>query len=106
MDDATAEIKRMWIDPGVRGRGRGRRLLNELETAARELACRAVRLDTSAHLTEAITLYRTSGYRDVPAYNDNPYAAHWLEKQLAAPLAGPPENGWCGRTRGGDEAGR
>jgi ribosomal protein S18 acetylase RimI-like enzyme len=61
----------------------GRRLLTALETAARELGCHAVRLDTSAHLTEAISLYRTSGYRDTPAYNNNPYAAHWLEKQLS-----------------------
>ena len=35
-----------------------------------------------AYLTEALPLYRSAGYVDIPAYNDNPYAAHWLEKDL------------------------
>lgn len=41
-----------------------------------------VRLDTSAHLTEALALYRSAGYTEIPAYNDNPYAAHWLSRDL------------------------
>jgi hypothetical protein len=28
-------------------------------------------------------LYRSSGYHEIPAYNDNLYAAHWFEKHLA-----------------------
>jgi hypothetical protein len=36
-------------------------------------------------LTEAIELYRTSGYVEVPRYDDNPYAHHWFEKPIAAP---------------------
>lgn len=80
--ETTAEIKRMWIDPAARGHGVGRRLLGSLEQAARELGCELVQLDTSAHLVEALRLYRSSGYHDVPAYNDNPYAAHWLAKRL------------------------
>ena len=82
LDENVAEIKRMWVDPGYRGRGIARRLLMELEASARELGCDVVRLDTSAHLTEALALYRRSGYADIPPYNANPYAAYWLEKQL------------------------
>ncbi len=82
LDARTAEIKRMWIDPAARGRGVGRRLLAALEDVARSLGCATVRLDTSAHLTEAIALYRSAGYVEIPAYNDNVYAAHWLEKPL------------------------
>jgi GNAT superfamily N-acetyltransferase len=82
LDEITAEIKRMWVDPAVRGRGIGRQLLNALEGAAVELDCRVIRLDTSAHLSQAIGLYRSSGYRDIPAYNENPYAAYWFEKRL------------------------
>ncbi len=82
LDERTAEIKRMWIDPSVRGRGVGRGLLAALEDAARTLGCTVVRLDTSAHLTEAIALYKSAGYVPIPAYNDNSYAAHWLEKPL------------------------
>lgn len=81
LDDSTAEIKRMWIDPAARGRGVGKRLLAALENTARDLGCRIVCLDTSAHLTEAIALYRSASYHEVPAYNDNPYAAHWFEKR-------------------------
>lgn len=82
LDEQTAEIKRMWLDPRARGHGVGRRLLHALETAAEELGCKSVRLDTSAHLSEAITLYRSCGYVDIPPYNDNLYADYWLEKTL------------------------
>jgi hypothetical protein len=53
-----------------------------LEAKAIEFGCRSIRLDTNAHLTEAVGLYRSSGYLEVRAYNDNPYAAHWFEKSL------------------------
>ncbi|MDE2052801.1 MAG: GNAT family N-acetyltransferase [Gammaproteobacteria bacterium] len=76
------EIKRMWVSPEVRGLGVGRKLLETLEHAARERKLRAVRLDTHSSLAAALRLYRTAGYRDIPAYNDNPYAHHWLEKTL------------------------
>jgi len=82
LDADHAEIKRMWVDPAVRGHGIGRRLLTALEAAAAELGCRTVRLDTAAYLTEALPLYQSAGYVEIAAYNDNPYAAHWLEKRL------------------------
>jgi ribosomal protein S18 acetylase RimI-like enzyme len=85
LDGITAEIKRMWIDPAARGRGVARYLLAPLEDAARELGCRLVRLDTSAHLTEAIALYRSSGYGEIAAYNDNRYAGLWFDKRLTGP---------------------
>lgn len=83
LDTATSEVKRMWVSPGTRGLGVGRRLLAFLEDAARAGGRRRVVLDTNASLTEAIALYRSNGYREVPAYNDNPYAQHWFEKDLA-----------------------
>jgi len=82
LDPDTAEIKRMWVDPGARGLGVGRSLLAALEAGAVELGCSAVRLDTAASLTEALALYQSSGYVEIPAYNENPYAAHWLEKRV------------------------
>lgn len=30
----------------------------------------------------ALQLYRASGYREIPRFNDNPYAHHWFEKAL------------------------
>jgi hypothetical protein len=41
-----------------------------------------LRLETNGSLAEAISLYRTSGYREVDAFNDEPYAHHWFEKTL------------------------
>jgi GNAT superfamily N-acetyltransferase len=82
LDADTAEIKRMWVDPAARGLGVGRGLLAALERAAVELGCATVRLDTAASLTEALALYRSAGYLDIAAYNDNRYAAHWLEKRV------------------------
>jgi ribosomal protein S18 acetylase RimI-like enzyme len=81
--DAPAEIKRMWVAPRVRGLGLGRRLLDELERHARQAGAVTVRLETNRALTEAIALYRRAGYREVPAFNDEPYAHHWFEKTLA-----------------------
>lgn len=79
---APAELKRMWIAPNVRGMGLGRRLLEALEQHAREAGVRVLRLETNRALREAIALYRRSGYVEVPAFNDEPYAHHWFEKRL------------------------
>jgi DNA-binding MarR family transcriptional regulator len=81
-DAGFAEIKRMWVNPSCRGMGIGRRLLRALERVALEAGLGVVRLDTSEHLQEARTLYAREGYREVPRYNENPYAHHWFEKRL------------------------
>jgi DNA-binding MarR family transcriptional regulator/N-acetylglutamate synthase-like GNAT family acetyltransferase len=81
---APAEIKRMWVASGVRGLGLGRRLLAALEAQAAAHGVRTVRLETNRALDEAISLYRTAGYREVAAFNDEPYAHHWFEKTIGA----------------------
>ena len=81
--DEPAELKRMWVSPEARGLGLGRRLLRELEQRAADAGARAVRLETNGSLTEAIALYRASGYDEVAPFNDEPYAHHWFEKELA-----------------------
>ena len=77
-----AEIKRMWVAPTARGLGLGRRLLRELEEHARQRGAKGARLETNRVLTEAINLYRSAGYAEVAAFNDEPYADHWFEKRL------------------------
>jgi len=52
---------------------------------------RTARLETNRTLTEAIGLYRASGYREVAAFNDEPYAQHWFEKTLDPTLGGDPD---------------
>jgi DNA-binding MarR family transcriptional regulator/GNAT superfamily N-acetyltransferase len=78
------ELKRMWVAESARGLGLGRRLLAELEAHAAEHESSIVRLETNGTLAEAIALYRSAGYREVPAFNDEPYAHHWFEKRLSA----------------------
>ena len=80
--DAPAEIKRMWVAQSARGLGLGRRLLAELEAQAAARGVRVLRLETNRTLREAIGLYRSAGYREVAAFNDEPYAHHWFEKSL------------------------
>jgi DNA-binding MarR family transcriptional regulator/GNAT superfamily N-acetyltransferase len=80
--DEPAELKRMWVAGSVRGLGIGRRLLAELERRAAAGGAHAVRLETNKALVEAIALYRSAGYREVEAFNSEPYAHHWFEKQL------------------------
>ena len=79
---AAAELKRMWVNPEMRGLGIGRRILHELESQARKRRVRVLHLETNGTLTEAIALYTASGYAEVPAFNDEPYADHWFEKRL------------------------
>jgi DNA-binding MarR family transcriptional regulator len=81
-DDAPSEIKRMWVAESARGLGLGRRLLSELETWAAGRGAGTLRLETNRALTEAIALYRSAGYLEVPAFNDEPFAHHWFEKTL------------------------
>jgi DNA-binding MarR family transcriptional regulator/GNAT superfamily N-acetyltransferase len=77
-----SDIKRLWVAEQARGLGLGRRLLGALEAEAERHGARGVRLDTHRALTEAIALYRSSGYVEVPAFNDEPFAHHWFEKLL------------------------
>lgn len=76
------EVKRLWIAPEARGMGLARRLMDRLEAEARVMGLHLLRLDTSRHLPEAITLYRSTGWTEIARYNDNPHAHHWFEKPL------------------------
>ena len=81
--DAPAELKRMWVAPEARGIGLGRQILGNLERLAWDWGARVVRLETNRALGEAIALYRGSGFREVAAFNDEPYAHHRFEKRLS-----------------------
>jgi GNAT superfamily N-acetyltransferase len=80
--DSPAEIKRMWIAPRARGLGLGRRLLHTLESCARDAGASIARIETNSDLTEALALYTSSGWSEVDAFNDEPFADRWLQKTL------------------------
>ena len=46
------------------------------------IGIRSPRIETSAVLLEALTLYRSNGWLEVPPFNDEPFADHWFEKEL------------------------
>lgn len=76
------EIKRMWVSRETRGLGIGYRLLETLESYARQFGVKLLRLETNRNLKEAQSLYRSAGYNEVAAFNDEPYAHHWFERRL------------------------
>jgi DNA-binding MarR family transcriptional regulator/GNAT superfamily N-acetyltransferase len=78
----VAWLKRMWVADAMRGLGLGRRLLQALEREARALGAKVIQLETNKTLQEAIAMYRSAGYRQVPPFNTERYATHWFEKRL------------------------
>jgi DNA-binding MarR family transcriptional regulator len=78
-----SDVKRMWVAESARGLGLGRRLLATLEALARDSGATVARLETNDALVEAIALYRSAGYAEVPAFNDEPFAHRWFAKPLA-----------------------
>lgn len=84
LNDGWAEIKRMWVVPAARGRGLSRRLLSALEEHAAARGIATIRLETGIHNTEALGLYRRTGYteRDAfPPYDPDPLSI-FMEKHL------------------------
>jgi GNAT superfamily N-acetyltransferase len=81
-EDGVAEIKRMYVVPEARQQGLGRRLLEELEAAARDLGYARIRLDTGARQPHAQAMYERAGYHPIDNYNGNAQASFWGEKVL------------------------
>jgi putative acetyltransferase len=81
----VAELKRMYVRPAFRGRGIARQMIVAIEEEALAAGRPIIRLETGDYLPAAIALYRSSGYRQIPAYGpyaDNPYSV-CFEKRLA-----------------------
>ena len=70
VDADTAEIKRMYVVPTARGKGYGRAMLGALERDAAARGHTRTRLETGSYLPVALGLYRSAGYRAIPAYGE------------------------------------
>jgi len=84
LEPGAGEIKRMFVEPSMRGRGISRLILRKIETVAAEFGYRTLRLETGLRQPEAIGLYETAGYQHAPRYGiyvDNPLSV-CFEKQL------------------------
>ena len=83
-DHGYAEIKRLWVAPSARGLRLGRRLMESAEASARDRGIALLRLDTNSALAEAGQLYRSTGWREIPRFNDDPYPDLFFEKRIEA----------------------
>jgi putative acetyltransferase len=67
-EEGTAEVKRVFIRAEYRGRGISKKLMELLETKAKEKGCGRLILETGAFLTESMGLYRKIGYTVIENY--------------------------------------
>jgi GNAT superfamily N-acetyltransferase len=86
LDPGTAELKRMYVAPSLRGRGIGRQLVLALETEARQLGARRLVLETGIRQDSALALYERCGFERIPLYGEyrlSPNTSIGLGKELA-----------------------
>jgi putative acetyltransferase len=69
-EPGVAEIKRMYVAPQARGRGVGRQMVQKLESVARQLGITRLVLETGPRQPEAIAVYKTSGFVEIPRFGE------------------------------------
>jgi GNAT superfamily N-acetyltransferase len=68
LDEHSAEVKRMYAVPELRGSGVATAVLDALEAAARERGWTTLRLETGTAQPDAQRFYRRAGYREIPLF--------------------------------------
>jgi ribosomal protein S18 acetylase RimI-like enzyme len=83
LETGVCEMKRLWVRDAFRGAHLGELLARTILQRAADLGYSSIRLDTLAHMTRAQRLYAQLGFREIPAYYDNPIPGTiYLEKTL------------------------
>jgi putative acetyltransferase len=70
LDGSTVEVKRMFVEPEVRGKGVAKEILKRLEAEAAALGAHRVVLEMGVHQAEAIGLYHRAGYKQIDCWGE------------------------------------
>lgn len=83
IDDEVCEMKRLYVRPSFRGMSVGKSLAKAIIAEAKSRGFRGMRLDTLPSMPEAMSLYESLGFVDIPAYRFNPIeGSRYMELKL------------------------
>jgi len=72
MKNGICEMKRLYVKPEYRGLKLGRRAAEQIIRDAGQIGYKTMRLDTLLSMKEAISLYKSLGFREIEPYRFNP----------------------------------
>ena len=70
--ETECEMKRLYVKPAFRGRGIGKKLVEQILRDAREIGYQAMVLETIPAFKEAIRIYQDLGFFKIPKFRDGP----------------------------------
>lgn len=84
LEEGVCEMKRLFVREDFRGRKIGIILIEKLIEEAKAIGYQKMRLDTyPAKMANAVKLYESHGFREIPPYYDNPHGEIlYLQKEL------------------------
>ena len=90
LDEARAEMKRLYVRPAYRGLQIGMLLTQRVIRDAMQIGCRSLVLDTLSTMDQAKSLYRRLGFLEIEPYYDSPIpGTTFLSLALDAPTQLP-----------------
>lgn len=82
LDDATVELRRIWVTPEHRGKGHARTLVRSLENKVRALGARTAVVSLNTEMTEGIAMFRKRGYEQIEPFHETTTASVFLGREL------------------------